>query len=123
MNGITDSAGEGWDDRKITKFFNERNNIVNRQEEVPMTTSKHFEHAYIILSTMTKINVNIILINYPGLCYMVQKTDVDIIQLPGGRKLVRGADISFVFLFQPLAGAAAMEQHSYSIVVILPSHE
>jgi hypothetical protein len=25
-------------------------------------------------------NVNVILINYPGLCYMVQKTDVDIIQ-------------------------------------------
>jgi hypothetical protein len=68
-------------------------------------------------------NVNVILINYPGLCCMVQKTDVDIIQLPGGRKLVRGADISFVFLFRPLARAAATEQHSYSIVVILPSHE
>jgi hypothetical protein len=45
MNGITDSVGEGWDERKITKFFNKRNNIVNGQEEVPMTTSKHFEHA------------------------------------------------------------------------------
>jgi hypothetical protein len=54
---------------------------------------------------------------------MVQKTDVDIIQLPGGKKLVRGADITFVFLFRPLARAAAMEGHSYSIIVILPSHE
>ncbi len=55
ISGITDSVGEGWDDRKIAKFFNERNNIVNGQEEVPMTRSKHFEHAYIILSMMTKI--------------------------------------------------------------------
>jgi hypothetical protein len=54
MSGITDSVGEGWDDRKIAKMFNEGNNIVNGQEEVPMTRSKHFEHAYIILSTMTK---------------------------------------------------------------------
>ncbi len=57
MSGITDSVGEGWDERKITKIFNERNNFVNRQEEVPMTTSKHFEQAYIILSTMTKIKL------------------------------------------------------------------
>ncbi len=57
MSGITDSVGEGWDDRKITKIFNERKNIVNGQEEVPMTTSKHFEHAYIILSMMTKIKL------------------------------------------------------------------
>jgi hypothetical protein len=57
MSGITDSVGEGWDERKITKKFKERNNIVNGQEEVPMTTSKHFEHAYITLSTMTKIKL------------------------------------------------------------------
>ncbi len=57
MSGIIDSVGEGWDDRKSTKFFNERNNIVNGQEEVPMNRSKHFEHAYIILSTMTKIKL------------------------------------------------------------------
>ncbi len=57
MRGITDSVGEGWDDRKIKKLFNKRNNIVNGQEEVPMTTSKHFEHAYITLSTMTKIKL------------------------------------------------------------------
>jgi hypothetical protein len=55
MSSITDSVGEGWDERKITKIFNERNNIVNGQEEVPMTTSKHFEHAYTTLSTMTKM--------------------------------------------------------------------
>jgi hypothetical protein len=54
---ITDSIGEGWDDGIIAKIFNERNNIVNGQEEVPMTRSKHFEHAYIILSTMTKIKL------------------------------------------------------------------
>jgi hypothetical protein len=57
MSGITDSIGEGWDDGKIAELFNKRNNIVNGQEEVPMTRSKHFEHAYIILSTMTKIKL------------------------------------------------------------------
>ncbi len=57
MSSITNSIGEGWDNRKITKFSNERTNLDNRQEEVPMTTSKHFEHAYIILSTMTKIKL------------------------------------------------------------------
>ena len=29
MSGITDSLGEGWNERKILKFFNKRNNIVN----------------------------------------------------------------------------------------------
>jgi hypothetical protein len=57
MSGITDSIGEGWYDKKIANFFNKRNNIINGQEEVPMTRSKHFEHAYIILSTMTKIKL------------------------------------------------------------------
>ncbi len=57
MSGITDSVGEGWVDRKIAKFFNERNNFDNRQEKVFMTSPKHFEHAYIILSTMTKIKL------------------------------------------------------------------
>jgi hypothetical protein len=57
MSCITDSVGEDWDDGKIEKSFNERNYIVNGQEEVPMTRSKHFEHAYIILSTMTKIKL------------------------------------------------------------------
>jgi hypothetical protein len=57
MSGITDSIGEGWDERKITIFFNKINNFVNGQEEVPLTTSKHFEQAYIILSTMTKIKL------------------------------------------------------------------
>jgi hypothetical protein len=42
---------------KITKIFNGRNNIVTGKEEVPMTTSKHFEHAYITLSRMTKIKL------------------------------------------------------------------
>jgi hypothetical protein len=32
MSGITDSVGEGWDERKITIFFNERNNFVNGQK-------------------------------------------------------------------------------------------
>ncbi len=57
MSGITDSIDEGWDDGKFAKNFNKRKNIVNGQEEVPMTRSKHFEHAYIILSTMTKIKL------------------------------------------------------------------
>ncbi len=57
MSGIADSIGEGWNERKIMIFFNERNNIVNGQEEVPVITSKHFEHAYITLSTMTKIKL------------------------------------------------------------------
>jgi hypothetical protein len=55
MSGITDSVGESWDERKIAKPFMEKNNIVNQQEEFPMTTSKQFEQAYITLSTMTKI--------------------------------------------------------------------
>ncbi len=57
MSCITDSVGEGWDGGKFANFFNKRNNFVNGQEEVPMTRSKHFEHAYIILSTMTKIKL------------------------------------------------------------------
>jgi hypothetical protein len=57
MSGITDSVGEGWDKRKITIFFNKRNNIVNGQEEISTTTSKHFEQAYITLSMMTKIKL------------------------------------------------------------------
>jgi hypothetical protein len=55
ISGITDSVGRGWDDKKIAHFFNESNNIGYGQEEVLMTESKHFEHAYILLSTMTKI--------------------------------------------------------------------
>jgi hypothetical protein len=57
VSGITDRIGEGWDKRKILRFFNEKNKLVNQQEEVPMTTSKQFEQAYIILSTMTKIKL------------------------------------------------------------------
>jgi hypothetical protein len=57
MSCITDSVGEGWDERKITKFFNERNNIVNGQEEVPMTPRNFFEQAYNTLSMMTKIKL------------------------------------------------------------------
>jgi hypothetical protein len=57
MSGITDSIGKGWDERKTKKKFNKRNNIVNGQVEVLMTTSKHFEYAYITLSTMTKIKL------------------------------------------------------------------
>ena len=45
ISRITDSVGRGWDDEKIAHFFNEGNNIRYRQEEVPMTKSKHFEHA------------------------------------------------------------------------------
>jgi hypothetical protein len=57
MSGITDYIGEGWDERKILIFFNERNNIVNGQEEVAMTISNQFKQAYIILSMMTKIKL------------------------------------------------------------------
>ncbi len=55
--GITDIHGEGWDRRKISRFFNKRNNIASRQEEVPMTTSKQFEQAYIFFSMMKKIKL------------------------------------------------------------------
>ena len=58
MSCITDSLGEGWDDRKNAKFFIERNNIVNGQEEVSMTRLKHFEHAYIILSNDDKNQID-----------------------------------------------------------------
>jgi hypothetical protein len=46
MSGITDSVGEGWDTRKISRFFNERINIANQPEEVPMTTSKQLHHLF-----------------------------------------------------------------------------
>ncbi len=39
ISDITDSVGECWDERIILKFFSKRNNIVNNQEEVAMTTS------------------------------------------------------------------------------------
>jgi hypothetical protein len=32
MSGITDSIFEGWDTRKISKYFNKENNIANQQE-------------------------------------------------------------------------------------------
>jgi hypothetical protein len=57
ISGITDSVGRGWDDEKIAHFFNESNNIGYGRQEVPITKSKHFEHAYIFLSTMTKIKL------------------------------------------------------------------
>jgi hypothetical protein len=57
MSSITDSVGEGWDERKISNFFKGKNNIVNQQEEVPMTTSKQFEQAYITLSMMKKMKL------------------------------------------------------------------
>jgi hypothetical protein len=52
MSAITDSMDEGWDTRKISKYFNKENIIANQQKEVPMTTSKQFEQAYIIFLTM-----------------------------------------------------------------------
>jgi hypothetical protein len=57
MSSITDSIGEDWDTKNISKYFNEENNIKNQQEEVPMTTSKQFEQAYIMFSMMKKIKV------------------------------------------------------------------
>jgi hypothetical protein len=38
MSGVTEVVCEGWDERKILIFFNERNNIVNGHEEVARTT-------------------------------------------------------------------------------------
>ncbi len=55
MIGITDSIGEGWDTRKVSKYFNKENNIANQQQEVPMTTSKHFEKGHIIFSRMKEM--------------------------------------------------------------------
>jgi hypothetical protein len=57
MSGIADSVGKVWDTRNISRFFNERNKIVNQKEEIPMTTSKQFEQAYIIFSMMTIIKL------------------------------------------------------------------
>ncbi len=56
-SGITDNVGSGWDDNKIARFFNESNKVGFGQQEVPMTISKHYEHAYILLSKMTKIKL------------------------------------------------------------------
>ncbi len=38
-------------------FFYEKNKVGYGQQEVPMTISKHYEHEYILLSTMTKIKL------------------------------------------------------------------
>ena len=42
---------------KIAQFFDEKNKVGYGQQEVPMTLSKHYEHEYILLSTMTKITL------------------------------------------------------------------
>ncbi len=42
---------------KLLIFFNESNKVGFGQQEVPMTISKQYEHAYILLSTMTKIKL------------------------------------------------------------------
>jgi hypothetical protein len=55
--GITDNVGSGWDDNKIACFFNESNKVGYGQQKVPMTTSKHYELEYILLSTMKKIKL------------------------------------------------------------------
>jgi hypothetical protein len=57
MSGITGFVGEDWHERKFLKIFNRRNNTINRQEEVAMTTSNQFEQAYIVLLKMTKIKL------------------------------------------------------------------
>ncbi len=48
MSSITDSVGEGWDKRRVSKYFKKENNIENQQQEVLMATSKHFETAHIL---------------------------------------------------------------------------
>jgi hypothetical protein len=57
MSGITDSIGEGWDTRRVLKYFNKENNIANQQQEHPMTTSKRFEKSHILFSTTKKMKV------------------------------------------------------------------
>jgi hypothetical protein len=42
---------------KLLAFFNESNKVGYGQQEVPMTISKHYEHEYILLSSMTKIKL------------------------------------------------------------------
>jgi hypothetical protein len=57
MSAITDSIGEGWDTRKISKKIYEENYIANQEEEkIPMNTSKQFEQAN-IFSMMTKMKL------------------------------------------------------------------
>jgi len=43
--------------KKWLVFFYEKNKVRYEQQEVPMTISKHYEHEYILLSTMTKIKL------------------------------------------------------------------
>ncbi len=43
--------------KKMARFFDEKNKVRYEQQEVPMTISKHYEHEYILLSTMTKIKM------------------------------------------------------------------
>ncbi len=73
MSGITDSIGEGWDTRRVSKYFNEESNSANQQQEVTMTTSKHFEVAHIIFSQMKQTKLTIRKWNgklYTIECYM-----------------------------------------------------
>jgi hypothetical protein len=66
-------------------------------------------------------NINVILMNYPKieLLYNTKKC-VCHNQVPKKGNL--RADMTFVFLIQSLARAAAMEQHNHRVVVILESH-
>ncbi len=41
----------------MAHLFDEKNKVRYEQQEVPMTISKHYEHEYILLSTMTKIKM------------------------------------------------------------------
>jgi hypothetical protein len=57
ISEITDTVGRGWNDKKIARFFDENNKVGYGQKEVLMTNSKHYEHEYILLSTMKKIKL------------------------------------------------------------------
>ncbi len=57
ISGITDNVGRGWNDKKMARFFDEKNKVGYGQQEVPISISKHYEHEYILLSTMTKIKL------------------------------------------------------------------
>jgi hypothetical protein len=58
MSSITDSIGEGWDIRRVSKYFNEENNSANQQQEAPMTTSKYYGKAHILFFNNEKNETN-----------------------------------------------------------------
>jgi hypothetical protein len=55
LSAITDSVGQGWNAVKISRYFEDITNDKEKQkfeEKQKMKTSRQFEEAFILLSTV-----------------------------------------------------------------------